>query len=99
MTHKTYEAFQLFLGCFALLMGIALLAVRTQTFDTRISDVDFRRLMVQEGIVHPVKGQYQYSGCGNAGTHNSAFTGERNGVRVSGVICEGLDKGFTIRYF
>lgn len=39
------------------------------------------------------------SGCSEDDWYNNQFTCEKDGQRVKGVICSGVFKGYTVRYF
>ena len=67
----------------------------------QIDGATFYRLMKQEGISQPLDGGYSMTGCGEGDTISQKFSGMKNGVPVSGVVCGGggtWGKAYTIRY-
>ena len=69
----------------------------------RMTPEDFSRIMAQEAIQNPVSTGYQYTGCGDSDTIHEGFTGVKNGVPVTGVVCGGNanwgGKGFVVRTY
>lgn len=63
-----------------------------------VGDSDMKRLMRQEGITEFVDKGYAVFGCSDSDAFHSEFTGKKNGVPVSGYVCGGLSKGYTVRY-
>jgi hypothetical protein len=63
-----------------------------------ISDQEFARLMNQERIENAVNHGHLSNGFGSGDAANAIFTGSRNGILVSGIICPGLFKAHTVRY-
>jgi prepilin-type N-terminal cleavage/methylation domain-containing protein len=55
----------------------------------RLSPEDFSRIMAQEGIKSASSTGYQYTGCADSDTIHEGFTGVKNGVPVTGVVCGG----------
>lgn len=85
---------------------LILAAIASQQFGFNgygIDPADFNRIMAQEGIQSAVQGPYRYGACAASDTFNSSFTGVKNGVPVSGVVCSGwggpYGKAMTVRYF
>lgn len=65
----------------------------------RVSNPDFDRLMRQELIEDAIARDADLLGCGHGDFYSRGFTGTKNGVPVRGVVCRGLLKGYTVRYF
>ena len=63
-------------------------------------DATFKRLMLQEGITNSTNLGPAWFGCSgsDSGFYNIKFTGVKNNIPVSGVICGAPMKGYTIRY-
>ncbi len=59
---------------------------------------DMERMMRQEGISSYLDRGYTFLGCGEDDSFKSQFTGMKNGQAISGYVCGGLVKGYTIRY-
>jgi prepilin-type N-terminal cleavage/methylation domain-containing protein len=69
----------------------------------RMTPEDFSRIMHQEAIQNPVSTGYQFTGCGDGDTIHEGFTGVKNGIPVTGVVCGGNanwgGKGFVVRTY
>lgn len=63
-----------------------------------IDPAAFDRLMAQEQIEEPINTGYELLACGQD-PFNAGFKGKKNGRPISGVVCGGVMKGYTIRYF
>ena len=85
----------------AIILGIAFKQYNGIGYN--INPSDFYRSMAQEGIQNPQQGPYRYGACAESDTFNSTFTGVKNGIPVSGVVCAGwggpYGKAMTVRYF
>lgn len=78
-----------------------LLVILVCTVGCTVPEKDALRLMQQEGIKDPKFDGYAILGCGDKDDTNIKFSGQKNGVKVKGVICGslfGLAKNYTIRY-
>ena len=63
-----------------------------------VSQKDIERLMKQEGITDWKDDGYAPLGCSDDDDFHSKFHGTKNGQPVTGFICGGITKGYTIRY-
>lgn len=59
---------------------------------------DVTRILTQDGITNIKLGGYGWFDCGRDDYFSSTFTGVKNGQPVSGVVCKGGLKDYTIRY-
>ena len=68
--------------------------------DSKNEEMEFRKLMMQEGITNPVKKGAAFIGCSGSDDvfFSYRFSGLKNGVPVNGIVCGALFKGRTIRY-
>jgi len=57
------------------------------------------RLLEAEGMQNVQITGYQFFGCGQEDWYHTGFRGIKNGKAVEGVVCSGILKGHTIRYF
>lgn len=57
------------------------------------------RILEADGVTEIEITGYQYFGCGKDDTVHTGFRGHKNTKKVAGVVCSGLFKGYTIRYF
>lgn len=64
-----------------------------------VSDSNMTRLMKQEGVTEAQYDGYALFGCGQDDTFREKFHGKKNGAPVNGVVCGGLMKAYTVRYF
>lgn len=57
-------------------------------------------LLEAEGCSSIILGSYEwiFDGCGKEDSYNISFSCIRNGRSVSGVICGGILKSYTVRY-
>jgi hypothetical protein len=59
---------------------------------------DTARILAGEGVTQVQFTGYDGWACSEDDWYHDAFTGIRNGVQVRGVVCGGLNKGYTVRY-
>jgi hypothetical protein len=58
-----------------------------------------KQVLESQGIKNPVVGGYAWFSCSKDDSFGSNWTGEgQNGKQVSGVICGGWLKGYTVRF-
>jgi hypothetical protein len=79
-------------------MRLVLLAAGLALCGCGGGDDNFTRLMRQEGITSAVNEGYAFFGCDKDDTFQTKFSGIKNGQKVSGEVCGGWPKGYTIRY-
>lgn len=57
------------------------------------------RILKSQGIKNPVIGSYTFFGCAKDDSFHSTWNGnDVNGNPISGVICGGPLKGYTVRF-
>lgn len=84
-------------GMFVLVLIFIVVAMTRNT--APISDEEFVRLMAQERIESAVNHGHLLNGCGDGDDANAVFTGTKNGILVTGIICPGVLKAHTVRYY
>ena len=84
-------------GMFVLVLIFIVVAMTRNT--APISDEEFVRLMAQERIENAVNHGHLLNGCGDGDDANAVFTGTKNGILVTGIICPGVLKAHTVRYY
>lgn len=57
------------------------------------------RVLKNEGLEKVAIGSYSFFGCAEGDFYRTEFVGYKNGSKISGVVCSGLFKGVTIRYY
>lgn len=61
------------------------------------SQNEVKRVLAADGVTEITLTGYDFFTCGND-TFSSGFKGVKNGKQVSGAVCAGWLKGYTIRY-
>jgi hypothetical protein len=84
------------LGVFVLVLLFTVVVLSRDTGP--ISGQEFARLMAKEHIENAAICGYQLNGCGRHDVADPAFTGTRGGILVTGIICPGVLKAYTVRY-
>ena len=77
---------------------VAVAIILTLLCACTVSHNDVERLMKQEGITDWKDDGYAALGCSDDDDFHSGFHGTKNGQPVTGFICGGITKGYTIRY-
>lgn len=62
---------------------------------------DIERVLVGQGCEQIIDhgADILFSGCSDNDFYNNQFTCVKGGVAITGVVCSGFFKGFTIRYY
>jgi hypothetical protein len=64
-----------------------------------VNEVKAKRILESQGLSSVAVGGYSIWGCGNEDTFKSSFTAkDSKGQDVSGVVCGGWLKGYTVRF-
>jgi hypothetical protein len=64
-----------------------------------VDHVKAKRILESQGLSEVVIGGYPWWGCGKEDTYASTFTAkDSRGQNVSGVVCGGVFKGYTVRF-
>lgn len=81
---------------FPLLAAIVLLlAIASCTGD----ESKIKRILETDGCTQIELTGYDPMGCSDSDDYSCGFTAMKNGKSVTGVVCSGLLKGATIRYY
>lgn len=65
---------------------------------TAPTEDQYNKILSSEGFTEVQYNGYAFLGCGENDFYRESFTGIKNGVTVSGVLCSSSFKGTTIRY-
>ena len=84
------------LGVFVSVLIFAVVVLSRETGP--ISDQEFARLMAREHIENAAIYSYELNGCGRRDVADPLFSGTRDGILVTGIICPGVFKAHTVRY-
>lgn len=79
------------------LLALALLLILSLCNCTSVKTA--RRVLETDGITEIELTGYDALGCGQGDNYATGFKGKKNGRAVKGVVCEGITKGATIRYY
>lgn len=64
-----------------------------------VNEVKAKRILESQGLSDVIIGGYTILGCGKEDTYRSSFTAkDAHGQNISGVVCGGMLKGYTVRF-
>lgn len=63
------------------------------------SEEKYNSILEAEGFSDIEYHGYTFFGCQSGDLFKEKFSGQKEGKRIEGVLCSGMTKGITIRYF
>jgi len=93
MLEKIVDNLTLVLAVVALLIFVAIAPFAC------VNEEDAARQLQREGYTNVEFSGYEWFGCGRDDFYSTGFNATKNGQAVHGVVCKGLFKGSTIRYY